>query len=370
MHIRKAPLCAAVAATALLAAAGCSAGPDTAPAPTSAGGADKVGGSSSEKQLGALYQAAQDKHESQILVYGPSQNFYATAYAAFQKRYPAIKIVPQPVFGQQLITKLAQEFSSGKHAGSVQTNGGSGIAASDQAEQCESYKPFTATGKAADEAGAGSPYSAFARFAVGIEYNTDKIKADKAPKSWKELADPKWRGKLVQADPGIVGVTSLMISNLLAEKKLDEGWIKGLSANKPQTVDTAALAEQSLARGERQVMVANNSAVFTAAKDKKLPVGFVFPTSEGARFDTQYVCLLKGAPAPNASKLLVNWLHTEEGQTALSKAGVYGTRSGTPAPEGLPVMADIQSKAIPEIPAAQQSAELGMTLDIVKNVQK
>ncbi|MEU9746616.1 ABC transporter substrate-binding protein [Streptomyces niveus] len=370
MYVRKASLCAASAATALLAVTACAAGSGTAAAPSTAGGADKVGGNSAEKRLEALYKAAQDGHESQILVYGPSQNFYATAYTAFQKRYPAIKIVPQPVFGQQLTTKLAQEFTSGKHAGSVQTNGGSGIEVSDQAGQCESYKPFTATDRAAGEVSAGDTYSAFARFAVGIEYNTDKIKADKAPRSWKELADPKWRGKLVQADPGIVGVTSLMISNLLAEKKLDEDWIKGLLANKPQTVDTAALAEQSLARGERQVMVTNNSAVFTAAKDKKLPVGFVFPTSEGARFDTQYVCLLKGAPAPNASKLLINWLNTEEGQTALSEAGVYGTRFGTPAPEGLPAMADIQSKAIPEIPAARQAAELGKTLDIVKHVQK
>ena len=277
--------------------------------------------------------------------------------------------MPQPIFGQQLVTKLAEEFTTGKHAGSVEMNGGSGIAISDQAKQCDAYKPFTSSGSAGGQASATGTYTDFARFAVGIEYNTDKIKGGEVPGSWRELADPRWKGRLVQVDPGKVGVTSLMISQLLVQKKLDEKWVRDLLGNEPQTLDTAALAEQSLARGERDAMVAGNSAVYTSARAKGLPVGFVFPTAEGARFDTQYVCLLKGAPAPNASKLLIDWLHTQEGQEALAKSGVYGTRPGTPAPEGMPALTELEGKIIPEIPADRQAAEVNKTIELVKRYQ-
>lgn len=360
---------AASAVALVLFTAACAAGPD-ADSP-SVGSAGPVGGAEAARQLDDLYKAAQDADENQILVYGPAQNFYETAYQAFQKRYPAIRIVPQPVFGQQLITKLAEEFTTGRHAGSVQINGGSGIAISDQAKQCEPYRPPTLhrpAGEQADTADTDT-YTAVARFAVGIEYNTDKIKAEDAPRSWQELADPRWKDRLVQVDPAKVGVTSLMISQLLVEEKLDEKWVHDLLANDPQTLDTAALAEQSLARGERDAMVAGNSAVYTAARAKSLPVGFVFPTAEGARFDTQYTCLIKGAPAPHASKLLIDWLHTPEGQESLAKAGVYGTRPGTPSPQGMPAPAELEGKIIPEIPADQQAVEVARTIDLVKRNQ-
>ncbi|MER7793004.1 extracellular solute-binding protein [Streptomyces sp. NPDC097640] len=362
---------AASLAVALACAVGptaCSAGAATAP-PSRTDAAD-IGGSAAQARLDKLYKAAQAEHRTQVLVYGPSQNFYAGAYRAFQERYPAITIIPQPIFGPQLTTKLAEEFASGKHAASLQTNGGSGIALSDQAGQCRPYKPFTAAYLSPDQVGPNDSFAAFVRFAVGIEYNTDKLTARQAPRSWTELARPAWRGRLVQADPANVGVTSLMISHLTEARKLNTDWTGRLLDNSPQTVDTAALAEQSLARGEREVMVADNSAVYAAARAKNLPVGFVFPTEEGARFDTQYLCLLKGAPAPEAAQLLVNWLHTEEGQRALAGAGLYGTRPQTPAPDGLPPLSRIQSRIIPEIPPGRQAEAVNRTIAVVKRLEK
>ncbi|MEU9843639.1 extracellular solute-binding protein [Actinomadura sp. NPDC048032] len=357
-------------AAALLALGGITA--CSAPAPGTRSGtanAAALGSLDVQRQMDALYKAAQQGRQTSVLVYGPSQNFYTAAYAAFQKRYPAIRIVAQPLFGQQLTTRLSEEFASGKHSGSVQTNGGSGIDLSSKAGQCQAYRPFTAGALTGGQSGPGDAYHAYARFAVGIEYNTDKLTKDQAPTGWRDLTAPKWKGRLVQNDPAVAGVTSLMISNLMTAGKLDRKWLAGLAANAPQTVGTAALAEQSLARGEREVMVANNSAVYTAARAKSLPVGLVFPTSEGARFDTQYVCLLKEGPNPDASKLLINWLYTSEGQNVLAQAGLYGVAPGAPAPPGLPVMDALKGREIPEVPADQQAGSLGKTLDLVRQIQ-
>ncbi len=369
MTRRRAAFLAAFTAFATLAGlSACSAGAtDGTASRTDAAG---VGGSAVQAQLDKLYRAAQSKHRTEVVVYGPSQNFYAGAYRAFKERYPAITVLPQPIFGPQLTTKLAEEFTSGKHTASVQTNGGSGMALSDRAGQCRSRRPIAAGHLPAGETGPDSTYAAFARFAVGIEYNTDELTAQQAPTSWQELSRPAWRGRLVQADPATLGVTSLMIAQLTGAGKLDTDWIEHLLGNEPQTVGTAALAEQSLARGERPVMVANNSAVYAAARAKHLPVGFVFPTDEGARFDTQYMCLLKGAPAPDAAELLINWLHTPEGEKALSSAGLYGTGPGAPTPDGLPPLSRIRSRIIPEIPPGRQAATVNQTIAVVKRLQK
>src|SRR5436853_7852766 len=38
-----------------------------------------------------------------------------------------------------------------------------------------------------------------------IAYNTKLVPAAEAPKGWKDLLDPKWRGKMVGAQPGHPG---------------------------------------------------------------------------------------------------------------------------------------------------------------------
>ncbi len=52
------------------------------------------------------------------------------------------------------------------------------------------------------------PDGQFASFRVWlctIGYNTDLVKAEDAPKSFADLLDPKWKGKMVKAHPGYSG---------------------------------------------------------------------------------------------------------------------------------------------------------------------
>ena len=59
-----------------------------------------------------------------------------------------------------------------------------------------------------------------------IGYNTQKVSAADAPKSWKDLADPKWKGKLVHAHPGYSGVVMTGIIGLLP------GWAAGTTTRR------------------------------------------------------------------------------------------------------------------------------------------
>lgn len=361
MNIRYARYTVAAVAAALL-VAGCNTAPPT------GGGGDPgaLGNAEVQKGLADLYTAAQAANETQIVVYGPGQEFFEPAYRAFMNRYPSIEVVAEPLFGEKLNTRLEQEFVSGRHVGSVQTHGGSGTALTSDAGRCEPYRPFTADYLTPDEVAPDDSYHAFSHFGVGIEYNSEKLGPDQAPKSWRELADPKWSGRVAMSDPNIVGATALMISNLVKENKLDQAWVRGLLDNDPLIVDTSALAEQSVARGEREVLAVNNTGVYTTSRKKNLPVEFVFPTAEGARLDTMYLCLLKGGPNPNATKLFANWLFTAEAQNEIAETGVYGARPGTSAPPNLPALDDIRAEIIPQIPVAQQGPEVQKTIQMIK----
>ena len=69
-------------------------------------------------------------------------------------------------------------------------------------------------------------------FLIVMSYNTKLLASADAPKTWKDILDPKWKGKLVTAHPGYSGSIA---SYMLALVKL-YGWdyFKQLAQNKPQ----------------------------------------------------------------------------------------------------------------------------------------
>ena len=96
-------------------------------------------------------------------------------------------------------------------------------------------------------------------------YNSRLVKAEDAPKSWNDLLDPKWKGKLVKAHPGYSGAITnetYALSHLLGwefyEKLAKQGVLQVQSATDPP---------MRCAQGERAVM-ADAAEVTVAAADR------------------------------------------------------------------------------------------------------
>ena len=47
-----------------------------------------------------------------------------------------------------------------------------------------------------------------------IAYNSDKLSAEEAPKSWKDLTDPKWQGKIAMPNPMLSGTAFVAVAAL------------------------------------------------------------------------------------------------------------------------------------------------------------
>ena len=154
-----------------------------------------------------------------------------------------------------------------------------------------------------------------------IAYNTQKVSAAEAPRTWKDLLDPKWRGKLVTAHPGYSGVIA---THVLALVHL-HGWdyFKALAQNKPMLVQSAVDPGGIVASGERPVAANGGDYTFYQLKKKGNPVEIVFP-KEGVPLVVSPSAITTFAPHPNAARLFTDFIFSREIQQVLADTeGLY-----------------------------------------------
>ena len=119
-------------------------------------------------------------------------------------------------------------------------------------------------------------FASFRVFLCPIAYNTNLVKKEEAPKSYADLLDPKWTGKIVKAHPGYSG-TILTATYQMAR---DLGWqyFEKLAQQKIMQVQSASDPPKKLALGERAIMADGVEYVLFQLKEKGDPIEIVYPT--------------------------------------------------------------------------------------------
>jgi iron(III) transport system substrate-binding protein len=157
----------------------------------------------------------------------------------------------------------------------------------------------------------GSPY------VIGI--NTQKVAKAEAPKRWKDLTDPRWKGKLVQAHPGYSGVVVTGMTALVGAFGRD--YFAALAKNAPLVVQSAEDPPMKLSGGEAWVGSTAEYNLYRALK-KGNPLDIIFP-EEGVPFVSSANAILAKAPHPNAAKVFTDFLFDKEAQQILADDGLY-----------------------------------------------
>ncbi|HEY8476155.1 MAG TPA: extracellular solute-binding protein [Chloroflexota bacterium] len=171
-----------------------------------------------------------------------------------------------------------------------------------------------------------------------IQWNTSAV-GGSPPKSWKDLVDGKYSGKLAFFSSS-AGDGAPRLYNLAQVF----GWdlLQGLAANKPLRVDTPQLLTQVLEKGERAVAFAQNDNIAWRSKLEGKPTDYIFP-SEGVPTELGAVGLPKDAPHPNAAMLFYDWWMGDEGQRLLVEGGKYSSRTDLAPPEGSVPLSQIKT---------------------------
>jgi iron(III) transport system substrate-binding protein len=276
----------------------------------------------------ALIEAA--KKEGKIVWYTSLDLPVAERVAReFEAKYPGISTRVERTGAERVFQRIGQEYSSRIYAADVVQSSDAahfivwkrdGILLPYVPEDVAKFWP-------AEHKDPDGQFASFRVWLAVIGYNTNMVKAEEAPKSYADLLDPKWSGKLVKAHPGYSG--TIMTATFQISRDLGWDYLEKLSKQKVMQVQSAADPPKKLALGERAVMVDGNEYNMFQEKEKSppSPVEIVYP-AEGTPLIIGPNGVLKNAPNPNAAKLFQSYCFTAEAQQLIVDVG--GLRSVHP----------------------------------------
>jgi iron(III) transport system substrate-binding protein len=181
-----------------------------------------------------------------------------------------------------------------------------------------------------------------------IAYNTELVKKEDVPKSFKDLLDPKWAGKMVKGHPAYSG--TIMNATHQIARDLGWGYFEKLAQQKVMQVQSATDTPKKIQLGERAVMVDGAGYLVIRYKEEGSPLEIVYP-EEGTPLATGPSVVFKSAPNPNAARLFQNWMHSREAQQYLVDwARQYSAHGQTVEKPSVRQLRDI--KLMKEDPAA------------------
>jgi iron(III) transport system substrate-binding protein len=274
----------------------------------------------------ALIEAA--KKEGKVVYYTSVDLPLAEKIAkAFEARYPGVAVRVERTGAERMFQRIGQEYQSRIHAVDVVNSSDAahfivwrrdGLLAPFVPEDVAKHYP--AEHKDAE--------GLFASFRIGlsiIAYNTNLVKPEDAPKSFADLLDPKWSGKLVKAHPGYSG--TIMTATFQLQRDLGWSYLEKLAQQKVMQLQSASDPPKKLALGERAVQADGNEYNIFQIKEGGGPVEPVYAT-EGTPLIVGPNAVFKNAPNPNAARLFQCFCFSPECQQLISDVG--GQRSVHP----------------------------------------
>lgn len=152
--------------------------------------------------------------------------------------------------------------------------------------------------------------------------NTNVLKSQDFPKSFAELAQPQWKGKMGTWDAAISSGPTNLFLTLLRRKLIDENTLRAIGRNDVRFVASNADASRSLIQGTYALDIETGNITYGqiyASVGTPLPIRPI-AMQEGTVFTNNALAAVKDGPHPNAAKVFLNWLLSPEGQNVFVKA--------------------------------------------------
>ena len=232
---------------------------------------------------------------------------------SFEAKYPGITTRVERSGAERIFQRIGQEYGSRIHAVDV-------VQSSDAAHFIVWKRDGWLTPYVPEDVAQHFPpehrdpdglFATWRAWLCVVGYNTNLVKPQDAPRSFADLLDPKWVGKIVKAHPGYSGT----ILTATFQMSRDLGWefFEQLARQRIMQVQSSADPPKKLALGERAVMADGNEYNMFQLKEKGDPVEIVYP-SEGTPLINGPNGIFRNAPNPNAARLFQSYLFSAEAQ--------------------------------------------------------
>jgi iron(III) transport system substrate-binding protein len=237
--------------------------------------------------------------------------------AAFEKKYPYIDVkIPCCVNSPtDVTTRAVAEFQSGRSEIGVVETFVSGVNALRQGGMLTTFETPNSEFQIDTATDPDGYYVTTRSNQRGLAVNTDRIPSSEAPRSYEELLDPKWKGRITVA--GGEAATRLVA---YFEDVMGDSYVEKFAEQDPQLVEvtTSALADM-LISGEVELSPTITRAHIAGAIEEGAPVEFI--TVEPVDSISTAAALPKTSPTPHAALLLIDFMTSEEGQKVYLENG-------------------------------------------------
>jgi iron(III) transport system substrate-binding protein len=283
------------------------------------------------------------KKEGKVVYYTSTDLPVAEKLAkAFEAKYPGISVSVERTGAERVFQRIGQEYASNIHAVDV-------VNSSDAAHFIVwkrdgillPYVPEDVAKYPAEHRDIDGQFASFRVWLSIIAYNTNMVKAEEAPKSFADLLDPKWKGKIVKAHPGYSG--TIMTATYQMQRDLGWSFFEQLAKQNIMQVQSSADPPKKLDLGERAVMADGNEYNIFQMKEAGRPVAPVYAT-EGSPLIIGPNGIFKSSPNPNAAKLFQSFaLGREAQQLIIDVGGLRSVHPETKEKEGRTPLKDIKT---------------------------
>jgi iron(III) transport system substrate-binding protein len=247
-------------------------------------------------------------------------------FEGFRQRYPFIVPKSYTTRSAALLERVITEARAGKFLSDVIQGNAFTLFLLGKRGNLEAYaSPEAKAFPASYRDPAGNWVAAYLQLNV-IAYNTKLVSAAEAPKGYEDLLAPRWKGRMALDDKQYIWFDGLL--NAMGREK-GLAYLKRLAAQGINFRSGNTLLANLLAAGEFALLINARPESVDELKQKGAPMEWVAPRPTTA--NVLPIGITKNAQHPNAGRLFMDYMLSEDGQKRLSAMGRTPTRPGVSA---------------------------------------
>jgi iron(III) transport system substrate-binding protein len=250
------------------------------------------------------------------------ESVIATLDPILRQAFPALTIQWFQRGSEDVAARLNSEIAAGRvNADLVMTSDPFWYEELKEAGHLLEYRSPHATGIPQDLNDPGGTFVTVRVPVMVLAVNASRLSAGKRPRTFRELADPAWAGRITMGDPNRSGSAFTAVAALA--RKYGWDYFEGLRRNTVMAAGGNSAVLNRVVTGEKEVGIVLLENVLQArAQNATVPIDIVYP-EDGAILVPSPIAIMKTTAAPDAARRIYDFFLSDAGQAALVGGWMY-----------------------------------------------